>query len=118
MLRFTFKAIQKSDGKNREAFSPTFKPGKYSQVSIHKVLDPSAEELNPPGGKKGVLVNTATPHMGVHEHILRKGKNSNDTRRFSVYLKKTKKFVKKNIVRNNRCIENKLKMRQRVSHNF
>jgi hypothetical protein len=31
------------------------------------VLDPSAEELNPPGGKKGVLVNTATPHMAVHE---------------------------------------------------
>jgi hypothetical protein len=38
------------------------RPGIHSQV-----LDPSAEELNPPGGKKGVLVNTATPHMGVHE---------------------------------------------------
>ncbi len=42
-------------------------PGKYGQASIHKVLDPSAEALNPPGGKKGVLVNTATPHMSVHE---------------------------------------------------
>jgi hypothetical protein len=31
------------------------------------VLHPSAEELNQPGGKKGVLVNTPTPHMGVHK---------------------------------------------------
>jgi hypothetical protein len=31
------------------------------------VLHPFAEELNPPGGKKGVLVNTPTPHMGVHK---------------------------------------------------
>jgi hypothetical protein len=31
------------------------------------VLNPSAEELNPPGGKKGVLVNTPTPHMRVQE---------------------------------------------------
>jgi hypothetical protein len=72
------------------------------------VLHPSAEELNQPGDwKKGVLVNTATPHMGVHEDILRKGKNSNDIRRFSnpkrgaVYLNKNKNLVTKNIVRNN-----------------
>jgi hypothetical protein len=31
------------------------------------VLHPFAEKLNPPGGEKGVLVNTATPHMGVHK---------------------------------------------------
>jgi hypothetical protein len=36
MLRFAINAIQKSQRKNREAFSPTFKPGKYSQASIHK----------------------------------------------------------------------------------
>jgi hypothetical protein len=31
------------------------------------VLDPFAGKLNPPGGKKSVLMNTPTPHMGVHE---------------------------------------------------
>jgi hypothetical protein len=67
MSRFTINAIQKSERKNRDICSYLLaceiKPG------IHpKLLDASAEELNPPGGKKGVLMNsTATPHMAVHK---------------------------------------------------
>jgi hypothetical protein len=49
--RKQFQSHSSGIRKNRETFSPTFKPGKYSQASIHKVLHPSAEELNPPGGK-------------------------------------------------------------------
>jgi hypothetical protein len=82
-------------------------PGKNSQASIPKVLCLLKSWIHQEGKQKSVLVNTATPHMGVHGDILRKGKNSNDIRRFSspkrgaVYLNKNKKFVKKNIVRNN-----------------
>jgi hypothetical protein len=68
-------------------------PGKYGQASIHKVLDPSAEELNPPGGKKGVLVNTATPHMAVHkdredfEKEIPNNRSLSNPKRDDVYLK-------------------------------
>jgi hypothetical protein len=66
MLRFTIKATQKSQRKNRDIFSYLYaweiRPGIHPQV-----LDPFAGKLNPPGGEKGVLVNTATPHLGVHE---------------------------------------------------
>ncbi len=49
------------------------------------MLDPFAGKLNPPGGKKGVLVNTATSQMGVHE----------DRKDFEKELKQQKSFQSK-----------------------
>ncbi len=66
MLRFAISAIQKSQRKNRHFFLPLCL-GNTARHPHPQVLDPSAGKLNPPGGEKGVLVNTATPHMGVHE---------------------------------------------------
>jgi hypothetical protein len=66
MLRFAIKRHPKVR-KKEYTFSPTFQPGKYSQASIHKVLCLLKGWIHQEGKQKSVLVNTATPHMGVHE---------------------------------------------------
>ncbi len=125
MLRFTISAIQKSERKNKETFFPTFMPGKYSQASIHKVLDPSAEELNPPGGiaKDCPREYSHTSHGCTRGH-LKKGEELERHQKIlesemgCCLFKQKQKLNYEKILSETICIKNKLKMRQRVNHNF
>jgi hypothetical protein len=62
-------------------------PGKYSQAS--RSAPPSEEKLNPPGGKKGVLVNTPTLAWAYTRTFKERGReeilNSVDIGSFSNY---------------------------------